>query len=114
MSSTHQRPQDLTHPPSAPRARPEDQRHGGPDSLSHRNLYGANQTSWGATVTDEFTLPKDPTPGTCRSFLNDDPPPSPGKNPVTQPNRRRRPDLVALTAFPTPRGLCVAHGGRLC
>lgn len=74
-----------------------------------RRLYtSAPVSTWG-------TDPDDPDHRGWRSFLHGLPPstPLPGADEeVPRPNRRKRPALVGLTAFPTPRGLLVAHGGK--
>lgn len=79
-------------------------------ATARRSLYtSADASSWGVEETSE-----DPTPG-WRSFLHGLPATQPmgGSDPeMPPPNRRKRPALGGLTAFPTPRGLLVAQGRR--
>lgn len=74
---------------------------------ARRGLYSsASSSSWGVEEA-----PQTPTSG-WRSFLHG----PPASQPVDHdhepppPNRRKRPALAGLTAFPTPRGLLVAQG----
>lgn len=86
-----------------------------------RHLYSAaTASSWGEAPKSQDE------PGRYRSYLADSAvdgstlaaaprslaePPDQGS--VARRGRRRRPKLAGLTAFPTPRGLWVAHGGKL-
>ena len=79
-------------------------------TVGRRELYSsAHQASWGIADTPEGS-----TSG-WQSFLHGPPATESridGDHEVPPPNRRKRPALVGLTAFPTPRGLLVAQGRR--
>lgn len=88
--------------------------HGGVKNSSvatARRLYsGAESTSWGEDST------ADTSTNGWRSFM-DGPlvqlPVVPEAEKTPPPNLRKRPAIVGVIGFPTPRGLLVAHGGRL-